>query len=157
VNSDLIIMTFPQQDKARQARQALEMMRGKKMFGLKNTVIVTRGQTGRAVVDQRWELPTYPQGPGNALPVLFANACFGGASESDAGALVEAGLDPTLLTDVAAALKPGGSALLMYYPADSIVDIRKLLDTLAMFQGTLHHTTIPPRVEQSLVTMARNG
>ena len=47
MNSDLIVMTFPRQEEARQARQALEMMHGKHILGLENAALVTRDGLGR--------------------------------------------------------------------------------------------------------------
>lgn len=154
MNSDLIILTFSQEDKAFQARQALEIMRGRQLFGLENTALVTRDRAGQAAVHQRWGLPAYPRNPRRRLPVLFADAIFGPAPEQEAQRLADAGLDEMLLKEVATALDPDGSALLIYIPADSIVDTRRLLDALALFSGTLHHTRIPAQVDEAILELA---
>jgi uncharacterized membrane protein len=154
VNSDLVIVTFPQEDEAFQARQALEIMRGKQLFGLDNAALVTRDRSGRAAVHQRWDLPAYPRGRRGRLPVLFADAIFGPAPELGAQRLAEAGLDESFLKEVVKALDPDGSALLIYIPSDSIVDTRRLLDALALFEGELHHTSMPAAVEEAILAQA---
>ncbi len=154
MNSDLIIMTFPQEDGALQARQALQIMRGRQLFGLENTALVTRDRAGRAAVHQRWDLPADPRGPGRRLLVLFADAIFGVAPEEGAQKLAGAGLDEVLLKEVATALDPDGSALLIYIPPDSIVDTRRLLEALALFDARLHHTSIPAEVEKAILALA---
>ena len=154
MNSDLFILTFPQEDEAFQARQALEIMRGKQLFGLENTALVTRDRAGQAAVHQRWGLPAYPRNPRRRLPVLFADAIFGDVPEEGIRKLADAGLGEMFLKEVATALDPDGSALLVYIPADSIVDTRRLLDALALFSGILHHTRIPSQVEEAILALA---
>jgi len=151
VRSDLIIITFLQEDEAFQARQALQIMRGRQLFGLDNAALVTRDRTGRAAVHQRWDLPAYPSGRLRNLPVLFADALFGPTPEEGAQRLADAGLDEIFLKEVATALEPEGSALLIYIPSDSVVDTRRLLDTLALFDGKLHHTSIPRAVQNAIL------
>ena len=151
MKSDLIIVIFAHEDAASQARQALEIMRGKQLFGLEDATLVTKDRAGRTALHQRWDLPAYPRGRQRRLPVLFADAIFGPTSEEGTQRLADAGLDETFLKEVATALEPDGSALLIYIPADSIVDTRRLLDALALFQGELHHTSIPSVVEQAML------
>jgi uncharacterized membrane protein len=154
VNSNLIIISFPQEDEAFQARQALEIMRGRQLFGLENTALVTRDRTGQAAVHQRWGLPAYPRNPRRRLPALFADAIFGPARDQGARRLTDAGLDEIFLKEVATALDPDGSALLIYIPPDSIVDTRRLLDALALFNGKLYHMHIPAQVENAILAPA---
>jgi len=154
VQSELIIITFLQEDEAYQARQALEIMRGRRLFGLDNAALVTRDRTGRAAVHQRWDLPAYPSDRQRYLPVLFADALFGPTPEEGTQMLADAGLDEIFLKEVATALEPEGSALLIYIPSDSVVDTRRLLDALALFDGRLHHTTMPAAVENAILAQA---
>ena len=100
MKSDLIIVIFPHEDQAFQARQALEIMRGRQLFGLDNAALVTKDKAGRAAIHQRWDLPAYPRGPWGHLPVLFADAIFGPTPEQGAQRLAEAGLDESFLKDV---------------------------------------------------------
>lgn len=154
MQSDLIIITFLQEDEAFQARQALEIMRGKQLFGLDNAALVTRDRTGRASVHQRWDLPAYPRGRQRNLPVLFADALFGCTPEEGAQRLADAGLDEIFLKEVATALEPEGSALLIYVPSEAIADTRRLLDALELFDGKLHHTSMPAAVENAILAQA---
>jgi uncharacterized membrane protein len=157
VQSGLIIITFLQQDEAFQARQALEIMRGRQLLGLDNAAFVTRDRTGRASVHLRWDLPAYPRGRRGHLPVLFADAVFGPTPEEGTQRLADAGLDEIFLKEVATALEPKGSALLIYIPSDSVVDTRRLLDALALFDGKLHHTSMPAAVENAILAQAETG
>jgi len=147
MNSDLIIMIFVQEEDALKARQALEIMRDSGLLGLENAALVIKDSTGRAAVHQRWELPAYPRKPSSHLPVIFADAIFRSTSREGVQKLADAGLDERFLKDVTHELGPSSSALLIYVPHDSLVDTRRLLDTLGLFRGTLHHTTFPARVE----------
>ena len=154
MSSDLIITTFPHEDEAFQVRQALDLMRGRQLFGLENAALVTRDSAGQATVHQRWGLPAYPRNPRRRLPVLLASAIFGDVPEEGIRKLADAGLDEIFLKEVATALDPDGSALLIYIPPDSIVDTRRLLDALALFHGALHHTIIPAEVEKAILALA---
>ena len=155
MNSDLIIITFPQEDKAFRGPRGPEIMRGRQLFGLENAALVTRDSAGQATVHQRWGLPAYPRNPRRRLPVLFASAIFGDVPEEGIRKLADAGLDEIFLKEVATALDPDGSALLIYIPPDSIVDTRRLLDALALFHGKLHHTRIPAEVEKAILALAK--
>lgn len=154
MQSDLIIVTFLQEDRACQARQALEIMRGKQLFRLDNAALVTRDRTGRASVHQRWDLPFFPRGRREHLPVLFADAVFGSTPEEGVQKLAGAGLDEIFLREVATALEPESSALLIYVPSETIADTRRLLDVLELFDGKLHHTSMPAAVENAILAQA---
>ena len=68
--------------------------------------------------------------------------------------LAEAGLDAFFLEEVMQALAPNSSALLIYVPNNSTTNTPALLRTLALFQGTLHRTTISPEAERVLFSDA---
>ena len=129
----------------------MEIMRGKQLLGLDNAALVAKDRSGRAVVHQRWDLPAYPRGRRRRLPVLFADAIFGPTPEEGAQRLADAGLDEIFLKEVATALEPEGSALLLYIPSESVADTRRLLDALALFDGKLHHTSMPAAVENAIL------
>ena len=151
MQSDLIIITFLQEDEAFRALQALEIMRGRQLFGLDNAALVTRDKTGRAAVHQRWDLPAYPRGRRGHLPVIFADTVFGPTHEEGVQRLADAGLDEIFLKEVTAALEPEGSALLIYIPSESVADTRRLLDALALFDAKLYHTSMPAAVENAIL------
>ena len=70
--------------------------------------------------------------------------------------LVEAGLDEYFLEDVANALLPNSSALLIFFPQDSLVNTRQLLDSLSKFKGALIHTTFPSQIIDSVLYLTRS-
>jgi hypothetical protein len=52
------------------------------------------------------------------------------------------------------ALAPNSSALMIYLPNNGTANMHALLKTLALFQGTLHRTTISPEAEEVLFSDA---
>lgn len=154
MNSDLIVMTFPRQEEARRTQQALEMMQGRHVLGLENAALVTRDRAGRTAVHQRRELTASPCSPRSCLPALFASVIFAGSPDGGTGPRTNVSLDDLFVAEVVRGLRPGGSALLVYVPSDAVVDTRRLLDALALFQGRLHHTTLPAVSEEAVLEWA---
>lgn len=154
MNSELIVMTFSHQSRAVQTRDALEAMRHRHYFGLDHAVLVIMGGEGQAAVDQQRKLPARPCSPGSCLSLLFAGAIFGRAAEKGPSDMIDMGLDAQFLKRVTSALASGGSALLIHVPHDSLVDTRRLLNTLELFRGTVHHTSFPVGLEETLVNRA---
>jgi len=70
--------------------------------------------------------------------------------------LIEAGLDEHFLEDVANTLLPNSSALLIFFPQDSLVDTRRLLDDISKFKGALIHTTFPSQIIDSVLELTRS-
>jgi uncharacterized membrane protein len=153
--SNLIIMVFKQRENALQARQALELMRDRLNFGLEHAAEITCDSAGRTALHYHWDLPTYPHGPMSRLPIIFSDAIFGHSAEDRQRRLADAGLDEFFLRIVVQALVPDSSALLIYVSNDSRADMRALLSALALLEGILHHTTIPPSTERLLLNVSR--
>lgn len=81
---------------------------------------------------------------------MLSTAMFDLDTEGRRPKLADAGLDEFFLTEVMQSLAPNSSALLIYVPNNSMADTRILLDTLVLFKGTLHRTTISPEAERVL-------
>lgn len=149
---DLIIMVFGQSGDAFLARQALEMMREQHLFGLEYSTEVTCDSAGRMVLHHRWELPAHAQAGHRRLPSLLSAAIFGHTSENGHRPLTDAGLDEFFLTKVSEALVPNSSALLIFVPYDStLIDVRALMNVIALLKGTVHRTSVPQEIEQTLL------
>jgi uncharacterized membrane protein len=81
----------------------------------------------------------------------FAKAIFGILRRKGHHKLSEAGLDPFFLEEVDQALKPDGSAYVVYVSRESQIDALRLIEILEGVQGDLYHTTFPHRVEEALL------
>ena len=150
--SDLIIIVFEHRQDAPLARIALEMMREQHLLGLEHATEITCDGNGRTLLHQRLELPAYPHPPHSRLPSLLSAAIFGHATAERRQRLADAGIDEFFLRRVTQALVPDSSALLFFVPHDSLqIDRRALLGAIALLKGTMHRTSVPPGIEQTLL------
>jgi uncharacterized membrane protein len=153
-HSDLIIIAFEQKEDALLARKALEIMRDRHMFGLEHAAEITCDETGRAALHHHWVPAVHPHGTRRHLALMLSRAMFDIDSDGQRVRLAEAGLDEFFLEEVMQALAPNSSALMIYVPNNSSANTHTLLKTLALFQGTLHRTTISPEAERLLFSDA---
>ena len=151
MKNELIIMTFAIKEGAMNARQALEIMRHKQLFGLENAVTVTRDRAGKVAIFQQRISPTDVHNPYGQISGILADAIFVLPPEEGLQKLVDAGLDEGFLREVRSALDPDSSALLSYIPQDSLVDTQRMIDTLKQFRGTLRYATVTAEVEEAIL------
>ncbi len=156
MHSKLIVLTFNRDEDSHNARKALQMMQKNRAFGLDNAALVERDGAGRAFVHQYTRYPAWEPVSDDTFLILFTESIFGDTQEDSVRLLVEAGLDEYFLEDVAKTLLPNSSALLIFFPQDSLVDTRQLLDALAKFKGTLIHTTFPSQIIDSVLELTRS-
>lgn len=150
--SDLIILTFDRFEAAQYARRALGMMREEQAFGLEYASEITRAGDGTTTLHQQIALPAYPHPGHTRLPGLLSAAIFTPVSQEHRHRLTELGLDEFFLQRVTQALTPNSSALLIFVPADDdLVNLRALLNAVALLKCTLHRTSIPEGIEQTLL------
>jgi uncharacterized membrane protein len=151
MNSELFVLTFSEEEDTQKTLQALETMGKNWAFGLNNAVLVKRDESGRALVHQYTRYPSWRPVSDNKFLLSFTEAVFRDTQKDAIRPLVDAGLDECFLEEVASTLQPGGSALMVYIPDDSLVDTRLLLETLATFRGTVHQTIFPVQVERTIL------
>lgn len=152
--NELIVMTFDRAEDALKVRHALEMMRDSHTFGLMDAVIITRDTSGQAAVHQQRVFPTEMSSPSNRFAGLFADVLFGQLPEEMAQQLADAGLDKIFLQDIVAALGSDSSAILIYIPQDKLIDAQRLMNSLSLLRGTVHHTTISSSIEEVILKKA---
>ena len=156
MHSELFVLIFNQDEDTRNVRQALQMMRKSREFGLENAAMVERDGAGKVYIHQYSRYPVWEPVSDDTFLILFTEAIFGDTQEDSVRPLIEAGMDKYILENVATTLLPSSSALLMFFPQDSLVDTRRLLDTLSKFKGTLIHTTFPSQIIDSVLELTRS-
>jgi len=156
MHSELFVLIFNQDEDTRNSLQALQMMRKSRAFGLDNAALVERDGDGKAYIHQYSRYPAWGPVPDDTFLILFTETIFGDTQEDSVRPLVEAGLDEYFLEDVANALLPNSSALLLFFPQDSLIDMRQLLDALSKFKGTLIHTTFPSQIIASVLELTKS-
>ena len=156
MNNTLIVKTFDREKEASHVLDTINARQEFKNFGLKNAVVVTKDQAGLIALYQRWQLPATPVDPDSRLSKLFAEAIFCSFPKIKLERLVAAGLDERFLNELVASLQPDGSVLLFFIPRDNLIDERRLMDALASYKGTLHKTTFPDEVLETIYESASN-
>lgn len=138
---ELIFVSFAEESGAGEAWIALDEIHEERLFRLVDTVLISRGSTGKVAFELKWKLSTMPGEKDHQIPLIIVKALFGNSADADIQQLSEAGLDKIFLQDVAQALKPATSALLVYIPGDSLIDAHTYLGYLSKLRGKPHHTT----------------
>ena len=156
MHSELFVLIFNQDEDTWNSRQALQMMRKSRAFKLENATLVEPDGTGKAYIHQYSRYPVWEPVWDDTLLILFTEAIFGDTQKDSMRPLVEAGLNEYFLEDVANTLLPNSSALLIFFPQDSLVDTRQLLDSLSKFKGALIHTTFPSQIIDSVLELTRS-
>jgi uncharacterized membrane protein len=149
--NDLIVIAFDNEADAEKVWGALKVIRNRKSLGVLNSVIVTRDRAGKVIVQLQRQLPVDQTDPGSQMPGLLANLLFGTPTDEGPQKLVDAGLDERFVKMMASTLNPDSSMIINYIRQDSLVDTQQVLETLNQFNGTLHHTTVPAEVEETIV------
>ena len=154
--SELFVLIFNQDEETRIAWQALQMMRKSREFGLENAAMVERDGAGKVYIHQYSRYPVWKPVSDDTFLILITEAIFGDTQEDSVRPLIEAGLDRHFLEDVANTLLRNSSALLIFFPRDSLVDMRQLLDALSKFKGALIHTTLPSQTIDTILELTRS-
>jgi uncharacterized membrane protein len=149
-HSDLIVIAFEQKEDAVLARRALEIMRDRHLFGLEHAAEITCDEAGRTALHHHWMPAAQPHGTRRHLTLMLSTAMFDLDAEGKRPKLVDAGLDEFFLEEVMQSLAPNSSALLIYVPNNGMASTHALLNTLALFHGTVHRTTVSPETEHIL-------
>ncbi|MGB2911281.1 MAG: hypothetical protein WBF05_03555 [Anaerolineales bacterium] len=156
MHSELFVLIFNQDEETRNSLQALQMMRKSREFGLENAALVERDDAGKVYIHQYSRYPVWEPVSDDDFLIFITEAIFGDTQEASVRLLVEAGLDKYFLEEVANTLLLNSSALLIFFPQDSLVDTRQLLDAISKFKGALIHTTFPPQVIDSVLDLTRS-
>jgi uncharacterized membrane protein len=130
-------MTFDDGEMAQTVYEALLAMRKSQVLGLGDSVIVSTDSVGQIRFHQGSE-------EGTSLAPVLAEMILR-SPEGEASELDRVKLDADFLDTVVAALRRNHSALLFFIDSDGLSDTCELLNALALFNGTIHQTTLPPQ------------
>lgn len=136
MNSDLIVMTFSDGQMARTVRSSLQTMRQSAVLGLDDSVIMTKDGAGQIRLYPRARERT---GLAGQLADLILRS-----PERVVPALDGVELDDGFVNAVGSALRSNSSAILIFLDSGGMNDRAELLNALALFQGTIHQTTLAP-------------
>jgi len=153
---ELIVMIFEHDEVTPNARLALNTLRKSRSFGLNSAALVQRESTGKAFVQQYRRYPAWELATDDTFLMLFTNVIFKDNVEDRERNLLLAEFDEYFMTELDRVWQPSNSALLIFFPRESLVDMRHLINYLAEFSGTLIQTTIPERTIKAILELSKS-
>ena len=153
MTAELIIMIFHQNGETRDVWRALDELNGTRALGLKNAVLIERDARGRAIIQQHKHYPALGPAMDDTFLSFFTTALFTEDAEDLNRDLLVAEFDECFIEELEKVWLPHRSALLIFIPADSLVNSQQLLDYLSEYSGTLIHTTLPERTIKSILEL----
>jgi len=154
VYSELIVVISTGQEDPDKVLRTLESRHGGELLALSDIVLLRRDKQGKSAFQMRWQEANQLTDP-HRLAGAFAEAIFGISRVEGHRRLIDAGMDPLFLKEVAEAFQPGGMAYLIYVPDESLIDTQRYLKILEALRGDLYHTTFRPQTEEAL--LKQNG
>jgi uncharacterized membrane protein len=152
--SQLVVMTFANPDDAERAREALRGVASGGNLRIDDSAVIVKDAAGELKVKNELDrgMKTGLIGGGILGALLgFMMPVVGLAIGAAGGALVarfaETGIDQGFVKDLSASLQADSSALFVLIGQGS-PDVA--IAALEPFEGTVHHTTLPTDIEESL-------
>ena len=158
MNSDLIVITFDDEDEAEKVLDAMQSMRKEPLLSLEQAVVVTKDRLGRVRLHQTRDLTAGGSVAGESVLSLLAGLILGSALGvvwgidvgEIMGVLTEHGFDEKFMTTVEKTMGDNTSAILFLVRRDSTSDPAEVLKVLTLFRGKIHQTTLSPQAEAYL-------
>lgn len=158
MNSDLIVITFDDEDEAVKVLDAMQSMRKEPLLKLEQAVVVTKDQAGKVRLRQTRDLAAGGTVAGESVLSLLAGLIFGRSFGIvwgiDVGKAVRDltgyGFDENFLTAVDKTMENNSSAIMFLVRRDSTSDPNEVLKVLTLFRGKIHQTTLSPQTEAYL-------
>ena len=153
--SNLLVVTFKNQDEAAQVRQTLRSMQRTDYLSLDDSAVVVKDEEGKVHVKNEMDRGVKIGSVGGGLLGLLLAGIFfpiaGLVVGALAGALVgssaKIGIDQKFVKEVGEDLQPGTSAV-FFIVRDANPDAA--LAALKPYKGTVRHTSFPPEAEKEL-------
>ena len=149
MSSKLIVMTFHHRGDAKTVLKAMETMRKSPILNLENSVWVTKDKGGSFTY--LYNESDDAQGNREIRILLsLAQLIFDPSQEAGVSPLIKKGLDYHFMKDIAAVMQEDSSALFLLVDKESGFDNHEILNTFALFKGTIHQTSLLSEVEDHL-------
>jgi uncharacterized membrane protein len=155
--SNLIVISFPEEQLAFEMRAALAKLQKEYLIEMEDVVVVTKDDSGKVKLHQATNLTAMGAVGGGfwgmLIGMIFLNPLLGAAVGAGAGALsgrfTDLGIDDTFMKELSESFKPGCSAIFILV-RKATAD--KVLDGLAQFKGKgrVIQTSLNKDEEQSL-------
>lgn len=153
--SDLIVVTFDDEDQARDLLRTLRGLQQQGFVHLNDTAVVTKDANGKVHTKNEasgsTEIGAVAGGVlGLLLGFMFpmVGAVVGAAGGAAVGALLDRGVDGTFVKQMSDELKPNASALFALFDRLDPMAIQ----ALEPYTGRLYQTTLPSDLEERLKT-----
>jgi uncharacterized membrane protein len=156
--NDLIVIAYPTEERAEQAREKLLGMQKEYLIELNDAAIAVKEADGSVKLNQLFNATALGAASGSFWGLLIGmifmsplvGAAVGAASGALGGALIDFGVDDTFMKDVAQSIAPGQAALFLLVRK---ITTDKVLADLRPFGGTILRTSFEKPKEDALRAM----
>ena len=153
--SNLLVVTFKNQDEAAQVRQTLRSMQRTDYLSLDDSAVVVKDEEGKVHVKNEMDRGVKIGSVGGGLLGLLLAGIFfpiaglvvGALAGALVGASAKIGIDQKFVKEVGEDLQPGTSAV-FFIVRDANPDAA--IAALKPYKGTVRHTSFPPEAEKEL-------
>jgi uncharacterized membrane protein len=153
--SDLVVIVYPNQEKAEEVRTRLFQLQNEYIIKLADAVIATKSADGQVQLHQVINTTAAGAASGGfwglLIGVIFLNpllgAAVGAAGGALGGALTDFGINDPFMKDLAASIQPGSAALFLLIKE---MTPDKVLEQIKHFGGVVLKTSLDDAKEQAL-------
>ena len=145
MTATLIIIRFPEAQRAEDVYRALGAMRRRDLYNLEESLLAIRAASGDVVVKPLGQHAD--AGKQRTLEAISRLILFQASNKIDEASkreLQSAGIDVHFVTAMAASFGEEFSALFFLIRADSQADAAELSNVLSLFRGRIARTTLTP-------------
>ena len=152
--SELIVISFANEDAARRALGSIRLLEREGRMGLEDTAVVTKDADGTVTVKNEMATGTETGAAVGAVLGALVTVAFpiGVVAGAVVGGLVgraaKPGIDADFVRKVEAELQPGGSALFLL--AKRGLDAGMLIAAMRQYEGTVIQTSLDDEEERAL-------
>jgi uncharacterized membrane protein len=151
----LVVLTFDDENEAREAATALRNIEKAGRLNIEDTAVIRRAADGKIHVDNQASGAVKGGAAiGGMLGLIIGGILFpigglilGVAGGAAVGRMMETGVDKKFVEDVSNSLEPGSSALFVTATGG---DPAAVVAALSQFHGTVYHTTLSSEAEETL-------
>jgi uncharacterized membrane protein len=150
MSSELMVMTFGRQNKADTVLEAIRSMRKSPILCLDSVVVATQGHEEEITLRPSQEPAAAQQDRDIKILLTLADLILCAPAQAIIDAVTDRGMDGRFISEVARRMEGESSALFLLTREDRVHDAGETRRALALFQGKIHQTSLPPEVEAYL-------